>query len=96
MQLEYAEKEAVSRRALKVKFNIPAVQSSAVHRDEVTRISSLGDKGLMSVSQDGQLCFWKVNRMTPFLGGSKFSNFKLRFRFRVSISSFDFEFRFRV
>lgn len=27
MQLEYAEKEAIGRRALKVKFNIPAIKS---------------------------------------------------------------------
>ena len=64
MQLEYAEKEAVSRRALKVRFNIPAVQSAAVHRDEVNRISNLGDNGLMTVSQDGTLCFWKGTNLS--------------------------------
>jgi len=64
MQLEYAEKEAVSRRASKVKFNIPAIQSSAVHRDEVNRISNIGDSGLMTVSQDGTLCFWKGTQLT--------------------------------
>ena len=37
------------------------IQSNAIHRDEVCRISNLGENGILSVSQDGTLAFWKNN-----------------------------------
>ena len=36
---------------------------AAVHRDEVIRVQNVGDGGIMSVSQDGLMCFWKGNTM---------------------------------
>ena len=42
-------------------LNFKPIQSNAIHRDEVCRISNLGENGILSVSQDGTLAFWKNN-----------------------------------
>ena len=35
------------------------LQSGCIHRDEVCRITSFGESGFLSISQDGCLAFWK-------------------------------------
>ena len=45
----------------KNQFIFKPIQSNAIHRDEVCRISNLGENGILSVSQDGTLAFWKNN-----------------------------------
>lgn len=60
MQLEYAEKQDSVLRQRQVFFHLPPLQVDHSHRQPLFKIcnASIGDKTLLTVSQDGHLVFW--------------------------------------
>lgn len=58
MQLESIEKEKCSQRCKQVAFTVPATIKALGHGEPILRLQSTPDRTVVSLREDGNVCYW--------------------------------------